>query len=138
MYDYEKEKNEAIMAGQRALRSLQAAKSELDSARGFGIWDMLGGGLISTWAKHSKMDNAQAYMEQARYDLQIFSKELKDVNMMQPLGLEMDGFLTFADYFFDGFIADWLVQDKINNARQQVDNAIFHVQNILSQLQYSV
>ena len=39
-YDLEKEKREAIVAGQRALNSLRAAQNELNSAKNWGLWDM--------------------------------------------------------------------------------------------------
>lgn len=133
-YDFYKETQEAISAGERALSSLRAAQNELSSARNWGIFDMLGGGFISTLVKHSKMDNAQSYMEQAKYDLNSFSKELQDVNMAVNLNIDTHDFLTFADWFFDGFVADWLVQDCINEARGQVDEAIRRVESILRQL----
>ena len=108
-YDFEKERNEAILAGERALDSLRAARDELNSAGNWGIVDLLGGGLISGLVKHSKMSNAQNYMEQAKWNLQNFSRELQDVNMVHNLNLELGDFLTFADFFFDGVVADWLV-----------------------------
>ena len=46
-YDLEKEKREAIEAGNRALRSLREAQNNLNSAKNWGIWDMFGGGFIS-------------------------------------------------------------------------------------------
>ena len=39
-YDIEKEKREAIEAGQRALHSLRAAQDNLSSARNWGLWDI--------------------------------------------------------------------------------------------------
>ena len=39
-YDLEKEKREAVDAGNRALRSLRAAQDNLNSAKNWGIWDM--------------------------------------------------------------------------------------------------
>ncbi len=134
-YDIEKEKREAIEAGQRALQSLQLAQDNLNSAKNWGFVDMLGGGFLSTLAKHSKMDNARQHMEQAKYDLQNFSRELSDVNMAYNLHIETNDFLTFADFFFDGFVADWLVQDRINNARSQANEAIRRTEQILRQLQ---
>ncbi len=133
-YDMYKETTEAINAGERALSSLRAAQRELSSAKNWGIFDMLGGGLISTMIKHSKMDNAKEYMEQAKYDLNSFSQELRDVNMSVNLNIDTNDFLTFADWFFDGFVADWLVQDRINEAYSQVDEAIYRVENIIRQL----
>ena len=43
-------------------------------------------------------------------------------------------FLSFADYFFDGLLADWMMQDRINKARNQVDEAIKRVEYILARL----
>ena len=134
-YDIEKEKREAVEAGQRALQSLRYAQDNLNSAKNWGLVDMLGGSFLSTLAKHSKMERAQQYMEQAKYDLQNFSRELRDVNMACNLHIETNDFLTFADFFFDGLVADWLVQDRINNARSQVNEAIRRTEQILRQLQ---
>ena len=46
----------------------------------------------------------------------------------------MGDFLTFADFFFDGFLADVMVQSKINNAKKQVDEAIRRVEEVLVKL----
>ena len=133
-YNYEKEKQEAIDAGNKALKSLRKAQENLDSAKGWGIFDMLGGGFISTMVKHSKVDQAKENMEQAKYDLRSFSKELNDVNIACNLNIETGDFLSFADWFFDGFIVDWMMQDRINQASQQVEEAIRRVEDILRQL----
>lgn len=133
-YDYNKERQEAIDAGNRALQSLYAAQSDLNSAKNWGIVDLFGGGMITGLIKHSRMNNAQSHMEQAKYDLQRFSKELGDVAAYISLDFNTGDFLSFADYFFDGLVADWLVQDRINSARAQVDEAIRRVQNVLGRL----
>ena len=134
-YDLEKEKQEAIDAGYRALRSLNAAKENLSSAGNWGLVDMLGGGFFTTMMKRSKMDQAQSNMDQAKYDLQNFSKELRDVSMNCNLNIEVGNFLSFADYFFDGFFVDWMVQDKIDRAKEQVSEAIRQVERVMDQLQ---
>lgn len=92
---------------------------------------MFGGEFIPTMAKHSKMDRAKQNMEQARYDLRNFSKELNDVNMACHLDIETGDFLSFADWFFDGFVVDCMVQDQINQASRQVVEAIHRVEGIL-------
>lgn len=134
-YDLQKEKREAIAAGQRALNSLRAAQNDLDSAKNWGLWDMFGGSFFSTMIKRSKMDAAKGNMEQAKYDLQIFSRELRDVSVSCNLEMETGDFLSFADWFFDVFIVDWMVQERINKARSQVAEAIWQVENILRRLQ---
>ena len=85
--------------------------------------------------KHSKMDQAKQNMEEARNDLRNFSRELNDVNMTCHLDIETGDFLSFADWFFDGFVVDWMVQDRINQASRQVAEAIQRVEGILRQLQ---
>ena len=134
-YDFEKEKREAADAGNRALRSLKAAQENLSSAKNWGIWDMLGGGFLSTMAKQSEMDRAKENLTKARSDLKNFSRELQDVNMACHLDIETGDFLSFADLFFDGFVVDWMVQDRINEASRQVEEAIHRVEGILNQLQ---
>ena len=93
--------------------------------------------LISSLAKHSKMNQARQHMEQAKWDLRNFSEELKDVNMISHLDIETDDFLSFADWFFDGFFVDWMVQDRINTARDQVEEAIQRLKVILRELENS-
>lgn len=134
MHDYEKERLEAVSAGQRALDSLNLAKNELNSAKNWGIVDLIGGGFLPTLCKRSKMDQAQSYMDDAKSDLKRFQKELSDITDESNLNVQTGDFLTFADYFFDGLAADWLVQDRINQAREQVDEAISRVEGILAQL----
>ena len=134
-YDIEKEKREAIEAGRRALNSLYTAKENLNSAKNWGLADMFGGGFFTTMLKHSKMDQAKQNMEKAKYDLRSFSKELNDVNMACNLNINTGDFLSFADYFFDGFVVDWVIQDRINNARRQVEEAIRRTESIVNQLQ---
>lgn len=116
-----REMQEAVIAGERALKSLYEVKGKLDSARSWGIFDMLGGGLISDLAKHSKLKDAAFLMEQAKKDLQIFQRELRDVQISGKLHIEIGSFLSFADFFFDGLVADYLVQSKIADARKQVN-----------------
>lgn len=126
---------EAIHAGEQALTSLRRASELLNSAKNWGIYDMLGGGFFGTMIKHSKMDQASDCMEEAKRQLQIFQRELKDVSMFTDFRLETGNFLTFADYFFDGLIADYMVQSKIEEARSQTEQAISHVSRLLVDLQ---
>ena len=96
-YDIEKEKREAIEAGRRALNSLQTAKENLNSAKNWGLADMFGGGFFTTMLKHSKMDQAKRNMEQAKYDLRNFSRELNDVNMVCNLNIDTGDFLLLSE-----------------------------------------
>ena len=129
-----REVNEAIRAGENALQSLYRAQQMLEKARTWGWIDILGGGLISGILKHSRMQEAKQYMEDARRDLSYFQQELRDVNDPGLSSLAGD-FLTFADFFFDGINADILVQSKISEARNQVAEAIRRTKELLARLE---
>ena len=49
------EVEEAIAAANRVLMNLRQAETALSSAGSWGIWDMLGGGMFTTWIKHSRI-----------------------------------------------------------------------------------
>ena len=121
------ELREAIQAGEGALISLRQVSSDLGSAAGWGTWDLLGGGMISTMIKHSKIDTAKQNAHLAQRELQRFQKELADADQRLHLSLEIGGFSKFADYFFDGLIADWVVQSKIRAASQACSSTISEV-----------
>ena len=131
---YEQERQEAIQAGQEALRSLQLAKDDLKRAKNWGVLDILGGGLVTNIIKHSKMEKAKVHMERAKWNLEHFGRELQDVANYVELDLNTTDFLNFADYFFDGFIADLAMQSRIHQAREQVDEAIRQVEYALNRL----
>lgn len=85
--------------------------------------------------KHMKVNNASRCVDDARRDLATFRDELGDIRDVENLNIDIDGFLTFADFFFDGFVADIFVQSKIRKGQQQVGEAIRRVEDILSTLQ---
>ena len=129
--DYEKERQEAIIAGERALDSLYEAQNQLRRARNWGIYDILGGCFISSLIKHSKIDNARTCIERAKYDLQCFNRELRDVSY--EISVDVGEFLTFFD-LMDSFFADLLVQSRISDASRRIEDAIYRVQDILDHL----
>ena len=130
-----KERQEAIDAGKKALSSLRKAKEQLASARGWGDFDIVGGGLLSSLVKHSHMDDAQQFIHAAKYDLQNFHKELTDLNEFDDINLDTQDFWGFADILFDGLIADFTVQNRIAKAQTAVDQAIAKVEDILKKLE---
>lgn len=129
-----KEINEAMNAGNEAERHLEKAADSLSSARGWGTWDLLGGGLITDLAKHSNIDNAKYEVEKSQAALSRFRMELADVRINSGISIETGGFAKFADFFFDGLIADWLMQSRINQSQESVYNVRNQVQQVLAKL----
>ena len=107
----------------------------LDDAGRWGIVDMIGGGLITTLLKHRKISDAQDEIDEAKRALRIFVKELDGVDEATGLNVELGSGLQFADIFFDGVLADWIAQNKIDRAKQQVADAMRQVYAVRSQLE---
>lgn len=127
-----REVNEAIKAADDALYHLGRARKCLNSAGNWGLVDIFGGDLISGLMKHSKMSKAEWEIEEARQSLQRFSRELQDVRGYSSI--HISEFLTFADFVFDGVLADVFVQSKINGAKRECERAIKQVTDIKKEL----
>ena len=101
-----RELREALEAGEAARATADRIRSSLDSAEGWGTWDLLGGGLLTDLAKHDHLDEAQRRVETLQVQLRRFRTELADVEIQADMQVGIDGFLRFADFFFDGLFAD--------------------------------
>ena len=119
-------------AGVQALESLYTEK--LNSAKKWGILDIFGGSMISTYMKHSRINEVEAMIEQARIRLTDFQKALRKVEVSPKLQTEISGFLTFADFAFDNPITDYLVQTKLQSLGEEVEDTIQLTEELLAHI----
>ncbi len=77
--------DEAIRAGEAVCSHIENALNSLDSAKGWGTWDMLGGGLVSDLMKHSHIDEAKGEAEVIQRMLSRFRAELADVRIQNEI-----------------------------------------------------
>ena len=131
-----REVNEAIDAADDAIYHLKSARRCLDSAGTWGILDIFGGNMITGLLKHSKMASAERRIDDARYALQKFSKELRDVHGFSSI--HIGDFLTFADFFFDGFVMDVIVKLDIilDTGRYHVISMVKIYAKVLRKIRY--
>ena len=108
--------------------------NSLDSAEGWGTFDLVGGGLLADVAKHSHLDEAQSSIETLQSQLRRFKTELADVTIHADLQVGVDSFMRFADYFFDGLFADWAVLDEISRSKGEVQSTISQIEHTLARL----
>ena len=126
---------EAISAGYSARSTADRILSELEDADGWNTWDILGGGgIITHMAKHSHLDEAQDLVQELQSQLRRFKTELADIQISANMQVNIDGFLRFADYFFDGLFADWAVGDKISQSLSSVSNTKSEINRMLDRL----
>ena len=130
-----REIKEAISAGYSARGTADRILSELNSADGWNTWDMFGGGgIITHMAKHSHLDSAQDLVSELQSKLRRFKTELADIQITANMQVNVDGFLRFADYFFDGLFADWTVGDRINQSMNSVSSTKSQISRTLDKL----
>ena len=129
-----REIQEAIQAGLAAQRALEEMSGDLSGAENWGVWDMVGGGIMATFAKHGCLDDAQDAAYEARRALSRFRTELADVSSEQVPDVELGDFAVFADYFFDGLFADLFVQRRIREAQEQVEAVTQRVERLIVRL----
>lgn len=128
------ELEEALSVGNRLFSCLSNVLESLDSAKEYGVWDMVGGGIIATAGKHSHLDTAQSTLEDAKELMKKFKKELSDIQVTLDSQVNIEGFSQFADFFFDGFLVDWFVQSKINRSIERISDARQQILKVLGQL----
>lgn len=129
-----KEYEEAIVAGEEAGATLKKAVKSLDSAMGWSTFDMFGGGFITTALKHDHVDHSKTHIHQAQRRLRHFQTELLDIENHLKIDLKIDGLLTFADYFFDGLIVDWVVHGQISDSYKQTKKVHKEVESLVRKL----
>ena len=102
------------------------------------VWRESGGSSASLSAfetNDSAIDNDGIYIRNNVFYKSGFSLfSLSDYHLDRTMQVNVDGFLRFADYFFDGLFADWAVLDKINQSQEQVHSTRRQIENVLSRL----
>lgn len=111
---------EAIDAGKTALIRAGMVLEQVESAEDWGLFDIIGGGLITTLVKHSKIDEAQKCMEELQVSLRRFRTELADVERIDSdIHVDFSDMLRFGDWFFDGLVFDIMVQNRLKDSHQK-------------------
>ena len=129
--------NEAIEAGQDAQMRLRRIQETLRSAKGWGIYDLLGGGLISGMIKRIRMEKAQQQIEELRSSLERFNSELKDVQVQCNTSAELSAWLSITDLVLDDPLSDWLSLSEIKDAKAEIDRTEKEVTALLARLESS-
>ncbi|MBE6887844.1 MAG: hypothetical protein E7484_05445 [Ruminococcaceae bacterium] len=129
-----KEIREAVQAGNAAYTKAQEVSKELSKADNWALFDIFGGGLIADMVKYDHMDKANILVNEMYSHMAAFKTELRDIDMSVRVDTSVDGLLMAADYFFDNIFTDAAVQNKIQNAKGQVNNIIFAINDALYNL----
>jgi hypothetical protein len=131
LMDVARELDEALWAGQLAGAALTGVLHALSKAQAVGRLDMVG--LASSWGKFSHLDDAHRHASAANRALSRFQMELADVQVRHQADLSMaiNGISTFADFFIDDLVSDWVVQCRIDRSHSSASIARTRVNRTL-------
>ena len=129
-----REITEAVAAGQEALSHADDILDSLNSADGWAMMDVFGGGLLSSVFKYDAIDQAQAKVEGLQLALRRFRTELVDVSVDADLNFTMDGTTQFFDVFLDNICTDFRVMDEINKSQERVWQVKKEIQSLQEHL----
>ncbi|MDU4889241.1 MAG: hypothetical protein E6344_05445 [Clostridium sp.] len=128
----QKEIEEAESVGRSLVGAIDAAQDSLESAQGWGLWDMMGGDMLSSIAKHNNINDAEESYIYISNLLQSFNKELGDVNFAS---LSFSSTTIAFDIFFDNIFTDFAVQSKINDALSNTSYLRKNVSDVMNKLE---
>ncbi len=126
---------EALRAGREALEALDDAADSLDSAKRWGIVDILGGGFVTSLVKHSRLGDAERALTRAREALARFSERLASSPELGRLVVGVDPLNRVFDIAFDNVLADLFVQRDIEDALERVEAARGRVEEAVRRLE---
>lgn len=128
--DRNQEVIEAKIASGNLLKKINEAEVLLKKARNWGIWDILGGGLLVSFIKRSRINQANQTLREVSDAMKIFLKELNDVDDDFDLDLNASSMEYLFDTWFDNIFTDMFVQSKLNNQLKNLNNLREKVQAI--------
>lgn len=125
---------EALEAANAYQQLLETLIEQLRSAKDWGTWDVLGGGLLSSYVKQQRLNEVRKTVSSLRHYESNFRRELADVRQSKALNVEISGLEEVLDVFFDNLITDWIVQQRIHRSLASALKAYDEVVRIVSTL----
>jgi hypothetical protein len=129
---------EALRAARTAGQALSQVGEALGSAAGWSTYDtFLGGGLLSSSMKHSRLDEAAEAAARADQSLAVLRTELADVHgaALTAPRLAVGELTRFVDVWLDNIFTDLAVRDQIKQAQENVDGSIQLVREVQARLE---
>lgn len=132
--DKRKELMEAREASNEVIELLDLAISKLKSAKNWGIWDIMGGGLISNLIKRNKISSANQLIQELNIAMKRLMGELDDIDMKALYGLSETTWDLFFDIGFDNIFTDVRVQREISSNLNKLESLKEKITQIRSEV----
>ena len=119
--DKRRELQEAQEALERVKEIIQEVKSELQSAKNWGLFDMIAGDMFASLIKRDKISKVNSRMDYLRRVLQEAQKELADVNITLASEISNSSSDYFWDVWFDNIFTDFRVQGELDKVAENIN-----------------
>ena len=131
-----KEIVEAVLQGEKTVKVLDKITDYLAEAGDWGKWDMYGD-RNAKYNKRHAIDLAVRNLPQARHQLNLFVRELRDLGENDiEVKLDTIHFDKFTDFFFDNLISDWIVQQRIIGTSNNIKSSVSYITRIIMSLKH--
>lgn len=129
---------EAISMGNRVLVRLIKIADQFDGIKSWGPFEYYGKGSNSSSKKKMFIRNAKDSIVQTKILLDKFETELHNVSKQYKLdyGIFVVAFDEFINIFYDALITDWIIQKKIKNASNSLNNFKDKTERIVNMLKH--
>ena len=126
---------EILDTGRVTLNSLKQAQIKLDSVKSWITIDGFGGSLLISIVKHSKIEETLQVLEEAKKNVRRFQLQLKTIELPMEVKKDVGIFVSFATFFLDGTVENYLIKERVNDVTEQLDDAVEMVEVICRGLQ---
>lgn len=104
------------------LNDINIALKYYRSAKNWGLFDLVGGGFITSMVKRNKIEKGNLACERIKANMGRLNKELRDIGYLGDLGIENGLVDNFFDVYFDNIFTDYQVQNQIGNIIGDLEN----------------
>ncbi len=136
-YNLKREIHEGLIAGSKAIRSLEKMITFLMDIDTWGKWnDYYADMKQNREFAMSSIDKAQKIASTTKELLLHFESELNDIlsHKKIPVHYNLDGLHHFMNIYFENLISDWIIRKEIKNALNSIEGIEDNVNRIIISL----
>ena len=132
--DQHKDMREVKQQTEKVLALIEEALKKLNSASNWGLYDILGGGMISSVIKRNRMKDSNQLLKEIEDTMRKLQDEYVHIELSLPDKFYLDFSTEFLDVWFDNIWTDLSVQNNLKRTREQLERLrekIFELDRVL-------
>ncbi len=129
-----REIKEARRAAEKAVATAERVSRDLADAHGWGVYDVIAGGLIADVGKYDCINHAEDNLSTLHTDLYHLRKELKDIKIDSHISINISNDMRVVDIFLDNIFTDFAALGEIKRSRNEVEELIIQLREVIDYL----